>query len=279
MSGLSKQLVKALLRVVQSDAERFSGSKVLGDFSDGYRIGRVKGAGLLFDHNDKVRITEVLSAEGIDPSTQPDAWDQLSRANATRLGRDEKFASAPVKRRRVAIKALPERPLLLDGRELMLPPACHLDADGASIVTRLGHDTVLLVENWECFDRIHRVDLDLTPAGENPLVIWRGDGSATRTDHALELTRALDRPLWAFVDYDPAGLLIAARLPRLAGIIAPAPQRLERDLVHGLRERYEKQLPMAAQSLDADPRAPIQQLWELIRGQGRALPQEWYLSE
>lgn len=279
MSGLSKQLVKALLRVIQSDVDRFSGSKVLRDFTDGYRIGRAKGAGLLFDQTDKARIMEVLEAEGIDPTTQPDAWDHLSRANATRLGPDEKFASAPVKRRRVAIKALPERPLLLDGRELMLPPACHLDVDGASIVTRLGHDTVLMVENWECFDRIHRVDLDFTPAGENPLVIWRGDGSATRTDHALELTRALDRPLWAFVDYDPAGLLIAARLPKLAGIIAPERERLERDLVHGLRERYEKQLPIAAQSLDADPRELIRQLWELIRGQGRALPQECYLSD
>jgi hypothetical protein len=277
MSGLSKQLVKALLRVIQSDTERFTGSKVLRDFSDGYRIGRVKGAGLLFDQADKVRIAEVLSAEGIDPATQPDAWDQQSRADATRLGPDEKFTSAPVKRQRVAVKALPERPLLLDGRELILPRACHLDADGPSIVQGLEHETVLLVENWECFDRIDLVDLDFTPAGPNPLVIWRGDPSSTRIDHALDVIHALNGPVWAFVDYDPAGLLIAARLPRFAGLIAPQSERLVRDLKHGLRDRYEEQLPMAASALDNDPRKSIQRLWHLIRGQGRALPQERYL--
>jgi hypothetical protein len=279
MSGLSKQLVKALLRVIQSETERFSGSKVLREFSDGYRIGRIKGAGLLFDQADKARIAEVLSVEGIDPATPPDAWDQLTRADATRLGPDEKFTAAPVKRQRVAVKALPERPLLLDGRELILPRACHLDADGPSIVGRLGHETVLLVENWECFDRIDLVDLDFTPAGPNPLVIWRGDPSSTRVDHALDIIRALDCPVWAFVDYDPAGLLIAARLPRLAGVIAPQSERLARDLEHGLRDRYEEQLHMAASALDDDPRESIQKLWHLIRGHGRALPQERYLRE
>lgn len=277
MSRLSKQLVKALLRVIQSDSERFSGSKVLRDFSDGYRIGRVKGVGLLFDQADKARIAEVLSMEGIDPATPPDAWDQLSRADASRLGPNEKFASAPVKRRRVAIKTLRDRPLLLDGRQAVLPPACHLDADGPSIVERIGHDTVLLVENWECFDRIDLVDLDFSPAGPNPLVIWRGDSSSTRADHALALVQSLPCPVWAFVDYDPAGLLIAARLPRLAGVIAPPTSRLTQDLQNGLRDRYEEQLPMAASALDDDPRESIQRLWRLLRSSGRAIPQERYL--
>lgn len=277
MSRLSKPLVKALLRVIQSESERFSGSKVLRDFSDGYRIGGVKGAGLLFDQADKMRIAEVLSIEGIDPATPPDAWDQRTRADATRLGPDEKFASASVKRQRVAIKALTGRPLLLDGQEVMLPPACHLDADGPSIVGRIGHDTLLLVENWECFDRIDRVDLDFTPAGSNPLVIWRGDPSSTRTDHALALVQALARPVWAFVDYDPAGLLIAARLPGFAGVIAPPTSQLSQDLQNGLRDRYEEQLPMAASALDDDPRESIQRLWRVLRSSGRGIPQERYL--
>lgn len=278
MSGLSKQLVKALLRVVQSNSVQFSGSKVLRDFSDDYRIGRVKGAGLLFDQADKARIAQVLATEGINPTTPPHAWDQLSRAAATQLGSDEKFASAPVKRQRVAIKTLPHRPLLLSGQEAMLPPACHIDADWPLIVERIGHQSVLLVENWECFNRIDLIDLDLTHAGSNPLVIWRGDSSATRIDHALALVRALACPVWAFVDYDPAGLLIAAGLPRLAGVIAPPQSRLSQDLQSGLRDRYEEQLPMAASALDDDPREFIQRLWRMLRGSGRAIPQEKYLT-
>jgi hypothetical protein len=116
--------------------------------------------------------------------------------------------------------------------EIRPPPgACERNATGWNH----SGDQDPLVENWECFERIHDVELDFAPAGANPLVIWRGDASATRTDQALALIRALQRPTWAFVDFDPAGLLIAARLPGLAGIIAPAPRHLERDLKQGLR--------------------------------------------
>jgi hypothetical protein len=135
-----------------------------------------------------------------------------------------------------------------------------------------------LVENWEPFNRIDDVDLDFSPAGDNPLVIWRGDRSDTRVDHALALQRALEVPVWAFVDYDPAGLLIADGLPRLAGIIAPEPERLERDLGHGLPERYQVQLPMAAAALDASRSEPVRRLWAVIRRYGRALAQERYLD-
>lgn len=277
MAGLTKQTVRSLLRVVQSDDERFSGGKALTDFSHAYGVGRVKGAGLLFDADDKNRIRDVLRAEGIDPSTDPAAWAQLSRARALDLGPNEKFASAPVKRHRVAVKALPGRPIRLAGEALLLPPACHLDLDGAATAGLLAHDTALLVENWECFEHIHAIDLDLSPAGDNPLVIWRGDCSETRADHALALLRALDVPVWAFVDYDPAGLLIADRLPRLAGILAPELERLERDLARGLPERYREQLPIAAVALDASAHAAVQRLWGMIRRHGKALPQERYV--
>jgi hypothetical protein len=277
MSNLAKKTVRALLRVVQSPEARFAASGVLKTFIDGYRIGRTKGAALLFDADDKVRICELLSAEGIDPDTDPAAWDGIGRAEALHLGPDEKFASAPVKRQRVAIKTLPGRPLNLDGQALILPPACHLDAEGPAVSRLLAHETVLLVENWESFNRIHDTSLNLAPAGENPLVVWRGDRSDTRADHALALLRALDVPVWAFVDYDPSGLLIAARIPQLAGIIAPEPERLERDLAQGLRGRYEAQLPMAAAALDASTSEPVRRLWTILRRHGRALPQERYL--
>lgn len=279
MTGLTKQKVRALLRVVQSSDARFAGSRVLKDFSDAYGVGRSKGAGLLFDSEDKARIREILRAEGIDPDTEPGAWDELTRAEALRLGPNEKFASTPVKRQRVAIKTLPRRPLHIDGQALLLPPACHLDADGQSAAGLLAHETVLLVENWEPFNRIHNIDLALSRAGDNPLVVWRGDRSDTRTDHALALLDALEVPVWAFVDYDPAGLLIADRLPRLAGVIAPDPDRLERDLAHGLPGRYQDQLPMAAAALDASRNEPVRALWAVIRRHGRALPQEHYLVD
>jgi hypothetical protein len=188
------------------------------------------------------------------------------------------FAATPVKRQRVAIKTQPGKPLHLNGRALILPPACHLDVEGPALAGLLAHDTVLLVENWEPFNRIQDVDVDLSLAGDNPLILWRGDRSDTRTDHALAFLRALDLPVWAFVDYDPAGLLIADGLPRLAGIVAPEPDRLERDLADGLPERYQAQLPMATAALDASGNEQVRALWAVIRRHGRALPQERYLG-
>ena len=279
MSSLQKQLVRALLRVVQSPQERFDGSQVLTDFADDYRIGRTKGAGLLFDPDDKARIREVLLSEGIAPDTRPAAWDRISRAAALNLGPNEKFTASPVKRCRVAIKTLPGRPLHLDGEALLIPTACHLDVDGPAVAGLLAHATVLLVENWESFNRIHDTALDLAPAGANPLVVWRGDRSDTRADHALGLLRALGRPVWAFVDFDPAGLLIAAALPGLAGIIAPPPDQLASDLARGLPGRYQAQLPAAIATLDACGNASVQSLWAILRRHGRALPQERYLRD
>lgn len=207
----------------------------------------------------------------------PAAWDRLSRARALDLGPNEKFTSAPVKRHRVAVKALPGRPVQFAGQAVLLPPACHLDLDGSMAAGLLAHESALLVENWECFNRIHAIDLDLTPAGENPLIVWRGDGSGTRADAAIALLRALRVPVWAFVDYDPAGLLIANALPGLAGIIAPRSDRLERDLAAGLPERYQDQLPNAAAALDASVHQSVRQLWKIIKSRGRGLPQERYI--
>lgn len=277
MTALSKQTVLALLRVVQSSDEGFPASKTLIHFSAEYGIGRSKGARLLFDAEDKALVREFLRAEGIDPATEPAAWDRLTRAQALELGPNEKFASTPVKRDRIAIKALPQRPVRLAGEMLRLPAACHLDIDGPMSAALLAHKTALLVENWECFNRIDAIDLDLSPAGDDPVIIWRGDGSDTRAHQALALLRALDIPIWAFVDYDPAGLLIAERLPRLAGIITPEPVRLEEDLSRGLADRYQAQLPMAAAALDASKQEPVRRLWSIVRRHGRALPQERYV--
>ncbi len=273
-----KQLVRTLLSVVQSPQTRFRASHTLDHFHEDYGIGRRAGTSIQFDDAQKAQICDLLRAEGIDPATHPEAWKGISRAQALRLGPNEKLTSAPVKCRRVAIKSLPGQPLCFAGQTIRLPPGCHLDVDGASAAPLLAHSTALLVENWESFERIHDTVLDFSPAGENPLVVWRGDSSKTRPDHALAFLAAINVPVWAFVDYDPSGLLIALRLPRFTGIIAPDLARLERDLAQGLSERYQKQLPQTIAVLETCCDERVQEIWSLLRRHGRALPQERYLG-
>ena len=276
---MDKRLVKVLLRVVQMTEECFPGSKTLRGFLDDYHIGWTKGASYCFDAMAKARIRELLQAQGIAPETLPDAWDGLTRAESLALGRDEKWADGPARRDRVAVKTLPGRPLLIGHESILLPPRCHLEADAKEIAGGVQHDTVLLVENWECFDCIHAVQLDFSAAGANPLVLWRGGSSEARADASQRFMKTLNRQVWAFVDYDPAGLVIAATLPGLQGIIAPEATILAELLEkHGLEDRYRKQLTGAESSLDrcADPAVAC--LWPLLRQTGRALPQEMFIG-
>lgn len=276
---MEKQLVKVLLRVVQSQDERFTGSKVLRGFLDDYHIGWTKGATCCFDAPAKARIRELLLAQGIAPETPPDAWNGLTRAESLALGRDEKWAGGPARRDRVAMKTLPGRPLLIGHESILLLPRCHLEADALEIAGNVQHDTVLLVENWECFDRIHAVHLDFSAAGANPLVLWRGGSGEARVDASMRFLKTLNRPVWAFVDYDPAGLVIAATLPGLQGIIAPDSEVLIALLEkHGLEDRYRTQLPTAVPSLDRSGHPAVAFLWPLLRQAGRALPQEIFIG-
>jgi len=276
---MDKQLVKVLLRVVQSPEERFTGSKTLRGFLDDYRIGWTKGATCCFDATAKARIRELLQAQGIAPETPPDAWEGLTRAESLALGRDEKWAGGPARRDRLAMKTLPGLPLLVGHESLLLPPRCHLEADALEIGGSVEHNTVLLVENWECFDRIHEVRLDFSAAGPNTLVLWRGGSSEARADASQNFLKTLNQPVWAFVDYDPAGLVIAATLPCLQGIIAPEATVLAELLEkHGLEDRYRTQLPAAASSLDQAGHPAVSFLWPLLRQAGRALPQEIFIG-
>lgn len=278
MSQLTSQQISALLRVVQSPEERFNSSRTLKAFREDFNLGRRRGASLVFDCADKAHIRAILHAEGIDPETPRSAWQGLTRAEALQLGPNEKCTRAAVKRQRVAIKTLPGRPIRWDDRDIHLPLGGHLDANAEVAGAALRHESAILVENWECFERIHDIDLDLSVAGANPVIVWRGDASSTRTDHALTLLRQLKCPVWAFVDFDPAGLLIAYRTPGFAGLIAPSWERLQRDLSQGLADRYQEQLPQTNQTLDACENADIQRFWALLRQFGRALPQERYIS-
>lgn len=275
---MDKTLVNSLLRIVQTDTEQFPLSKTLRAFVGEFHIGWVKGTTARFDTVAKARIRDLLRAGDIDPATPPDAWQGRTRAESLALGPNEKWTDGPAKRHRVALKALPGQPLYVGTQPLHLPPGSHLDVDGSTVAVTMQHTTVLLVENWECFNRIDALTLDLSRAGSNPLVVWRGDRLDTRTDAALALLHALARPVWALVDFDPAGLLIAAKLPHLAGVLAPEPQRLITLLQRGLEDRYRRQLPAATQVLDGCRHPDIVALWGLIRRAGRALPQEMLID-
>lgn len=278
-ADLDARSVQTLLRCVQSGLDRFPTSKTLEAFCAQYQdIGWQKGKTIYLSAEDREKIRAILRSEGIDPETPAAAWSGLSRTEALALGNNEKLARDPVKRRRVAVKALrPTEILWIGGEALRLPARAHLEVDYTAVDVS-PHDWIVVVENWEAFCDIHLAAERLLFPGSTPLVVWRGDASVSRADAMLAWVERLSQPVAAFVDYDPEGLVIARSLPRLQKIVAPPADELARLLGAGVRDRYLVQLQHCQKSLDAMRDLVVKPLWEIIRREGRALPQETFLS-
>lgn len=277
---MESRLIKVLLRCVQSDKGRFTVNESLDVFVREYgsRVGDLKGQSIYMTPAQKRVIRELLFSEGVNADTSPDAWDGLTRAEALSVGHNEKFAQEPVKRRRVAVKALqPSRPLSLNGQSLLLPARCHVEVDYAELDEMAQHDWIVVVENWECFNDIHVAAGNLPFPGQNPLIVWRGDKDSVRSDSMLTMLRNLKQPVAAFVDYDPSGLVIARSLPRLEMIVAPPLDELTKMMQSGLAERYMKQIVGCQAVLEKMDVACVAAVWDVIRLSGRGLPQETFV--
>ena len=274
-SELDPRAVQLLLRCVQSPNDCFPATVTLEAFRNRYQdIGRQKRKNIYLSDQDKEKIRSILRSEGIDPTTPADAWRGLTRTEALVLGNNEKLTNDPVKRRRVAIKALrPDMPLIINGEVMRLPAHCHLDIDYEAVDVT-GHDWIVVVENWEAFNDIHRVIESVVFPGTAPLCVWRGDASMTRADAMLGLINGLTQPVAAFVDYDPEGMVIARSLPRLQRVVAPPLDVLKEMLQAGVRDRYLAQIPQCQNTLDQMTDDLVRPIWEIIRQAGKALPQE-----
>jgi hypothetical protein len=223
-------------------------------------------------------IRKLLTSEGVSAETSPDTWDGLTRAEALSVGNNEKFTHEPVKRRRVAVKALqPSRPLILNGQPLLLPARCHVEVDYAELGDMAQHDWIVVVENWECFNDIHVATASLAFPGQNPLIVWRGDKDNVKADSMLAMLRNLKQPVAAFVDYDPSGMVIARSLPRLEIVVAPPLDKLANMMQSGLIQRYMDQIAGCRAVLEQIDIACVAAVWNVIHCSGRALPQETFL--
>jgi len=281
---MNKQLVITLLRVFHSPETRFNAGRGLRQFCETYNIGHIRGSSLVIDERDKAEIALLLNGNmGIDAhTTYPDSWDRLNRSEGLNLAKDEKLAGRAVGEGRIQAKALRGRDLSVCGERLALPEGADLGLPVKAVLgSPIQHDGILLVENKLTFHEIWHVREDLLTDGPlfNPLVVFRGDAEGgSRTDAVHRLIAETDVPVHAFVDFDPAGMVIASVLPRLDRLVCPDFGELSGLLeAHGLAERFMKQLAAARITLEQlESDSIIGPVWGVIRNAGKGLPQEFF---
>lgn len=281
---MDKRLVNTLLSIFHSPDNKFKDGKTIRSFCSEYSLGRAQGASIFISEADKQEIGRILIGEmGIDPArTTSEAWKNLDRAQSLALARNEKFAGRTVGSGRLRLKTLPGRTLQIAGSGWNLPLRSDLGLDLEAVLDHnIGHDSLLIVENLLVFDDIHKVDASVMksfPANE-PLVVFRGDAQGgARTDAVHSLIGSTTLPVFAFVDYDPAGMIIASGLPRLNKVLSPPLPELEAIIrSHGIAERYLEQIPAASHALEKLKNdALLSPVWKVIQAAGKGLPQEYF---
>jgi hypothetical protein len=248
---------------------------MLDDFCEDYSVGHRVGSLWRFSDDDKAKIATYLENEAkVDRNQSLDAWEEESRHGALKKGGDEKLTTKRLRGKRVAVKALPGRPLLIGPAPIHLPPGTNLDLDRRWVVDHCGHDSVLLIENWENFELTHETPL-LEQLPGNPLVVFRGAPGSYKTDSSQALLAELKLPVVAFTDYDPEGLCIAASLPGFTRYLAPSDDCLTGLMTElNTEQRYLKQVAGKLAFLNGLTDPDLVRVYKIVRDAGKALPQE-----
>jgi hypothetical protein len=247
-------------------------------------LGHRSGSSLLLNEKDKAEIALILKgSEGIDARTTfHHSWDGMSRADSMNLGNNEKLAGSSVGEGRVQVKALRGRELSVYGGQWALPERADMGLDLELLLgAPIHHGSILVVENKQTFHDIWRVREELLKdvAESNPLVVFRGDADGgAKVDAAHRLIASTDAPIFAFVDFDPAGMVIAAGLPRLDRLVSPDLDELGRLISdHGLSERFMSQVAAAKVALeDLESDRVVGPVLRVIMQRGKGLPQEFF---
>lgn len=276
---LDQRLAEAMQRVLSKEDDRFTlTATLLRLVDDG--IGTKRGKSVYFSQKDRDEMRKWLEAKGF--STERVDLAGLNRGDRLAVTPNEKAGNETVKLHRISIKTLVGHALILDRKPLTLPEKSHLDVDWRRIVNQLGHSCVMVVENYESFNRIHESSFRLPAEYQSPLVIYRGDPYESRVNNVLEFLAELKLPVLAFVDADPSGIMIAANLPGIIGLVTPDLVTLEEQLASprtGRRDLFRDQYPRVQNTLDGiDLDSPCRRVLDLILKHRSGVVQERWIG-
>jgi len=277
---LDQKLAEAMQRILSKAEERFTWTATLQRLVDDAGIGIKRGKSVYFKEADRDKMRDWLKAKGF--SVEQVDLTGMSRSERLVVTPNEKAGKVAIKQNRISIKALAGQPLMLGGENIYLPAESHLDADGTKIAGQIAHQCVMLVENYENFNRINETKFDLPEDFDSPLVIYHGDPNESRLDNVQHFLNRINLPVLGFMDIDPSGIFMASRLPNLIAMVAPAKDVLEKQLSSpqtGRRDLFQSQYRNYGDALDDLPiNSPCLSLWHLVKKHRAGIVQERWIG-
>lgn len=275
----NQRLAQTIQRVLANDDSGFSVNGSLKRLVDDYGIGTIKGKTVYFTDRDRSEMRSLLVAKGY--AVEHTNLSGLARHQRLAITPNEKAGGESIKKNRISIKGIGGLPLLLAGQEILLPDCAHIDADWTEIADQIGHTCIMVVENYENFNLIHKTRFSFPDRFASPLVVYRGDFHESRVDNVLSFLRYIKLPTLAFVDADPAGINIASQLPSLIGMVTPAAPVLESQLKVGSarKDLFYSQYPIYGPSLDTLSEDNVcRPIWDLISKHKASVIQERWID-
>lgn len=269
MSLIPTQIV-FLQRLLADRAKLRDASGAATFFAEHHRIGMRMGRRFEYRDQDFDRATALLTSLGLSLNAVATGGPRAQMS--IRPGVSEKSGTSRPHTNSVAVRTAAGK-CRSDGREMWVPGSGHavLTVQEALV---LSADVLLVVENFETFralDQYRWIDFE----EENVLAIYRGDQILPLRD-AKAVIDARSEPVWAFFDFDPAGLGMAAALPRLERLVLPGDPWLT-DAVHRQKRHdlFAQQLEQYERVLDGAVHPHVSRAWKRLRALKAGLPQEW----
>lgn len=272
--SFSATQIQFLQRLVSERPVQRRAGEVANHFCEHYSLGTVVGRNIEYRESDHRTAESLLRAHDLPVEGMGSG---ASRADvAVYGGLSEKSLSAAPHAKSVAVKFFGA--CTVDGQRLSTPDGSYMVVSPA-LGSRVACDRLLVVENLETFRHLEGYAW-LDYQGLSVMAVFRGDPSLGVGD-AWELVRDRREPIWAFVDFDPAGLVIANALPhdRLERVVLPSLQWLKQaaDTSRG-RQLFADQVDRCSQTLDRSQHPELRTWWAEMRAWRSAVTQERMLQ-
>jgi len=158
-------------------------------------------------------------------------------------------------------------------RTLVTPAGCY-GVFTVEQAMQVSADRIMVVENLETFRNLE-LQRWIDYGGLNVLAVYRGDSRFALTD-VTKVIQERKESTWAFFDFDPAGLAMAATLQRLERIILPDFDWLEQETRRCKRsDLFAPQVNQYRNFLETAENKSVRAIWRRMSSLNLGFPQEW----